>query len=146
VWTASCIPQGYGHFWADGRLVSAHRISYATLVGPIPEGLHVLHHCDNPPCVRPIHLFTGTRADNMADMIRKGRKNPARGERNGQATHPERTARGECHGSAKLTAADVLEIRQLAREGLTQRAIASRFGVSHILVGGIIRRKIWAHI
>jgi hypothetical protein len=55
------------------RYDSAHRFAYATLVGPIPDNLCVLHRCDNPPCCNPDHLFLGTNKDNMADMIAKGR-------------------------------------------------------------------------
>jgi DNA invertase Pin-like site-specific DNA recombinase len=81
--------------------------------------------------VRPSHLFTGTDADNSADKVRKGRRNDARGERN---------------GSAKMTAAKVLEMRRLAREGMTQWAIARRFGVGQSQVSRIIQRNLWAHI
>jgi len=51
----------------------AHRWAYEKFFGPIPHGMHVLHHCDNPPCIRPQHLFLGTQATNMADMYAKGR-------------------------------------------------------------------------
>jgi hypothetical protein len=167
VWTAALLRGGYGHFWvgsrSDGthRLVSAHRHIYAALVGPIPEGLHVCHHCDNPSCARPGHLFVGTQADNAADRERKGRHNPARGERHGSVTHPERLPRGERNGSvlhperlalgerngsAKLNAAKVLEIRRLARKGVSQRAIARQYGVTHILIGKVIRRENWRHV
>lgn len=112
-------------------MARAHRHTYATLIQPIPAGLDVCHHCDNPPCVRPSHLFTGTDADNSADKVRKGRRNDARGERN---------------GSAKMTAAKVLEMRRLAREGMTQWAIARRFGVGQSQVSRIIQRNLWAHI
>jgi len=130
-WTAALFRDGYGAFKADGTKVRIHRTSYAALVGPIPEGLFVCHRCDNHPCVRPSHLFVGTPVDNAADRERKGRNNPPRGER---------------VGSAKLTEAQVLEIRRLAREGLTQRAIARQFGVSQFLVSLIIRREIWKHV
>jgi len=153
VWTAACNPQGYGHFWADGTMARAHRISYAALVGPIPEGLQICHHCDNPPCVRPGHLFTGTDTENLADMSRKGRhgsvthpESRPRGEQHWSVRHPERRVRGERQGSAKLTEAQVLEIRALARQGLTQQSIALRFGVRREAVGKIIRRERWGHL
>jgi hypothetical protein len=69
VWTGSRLQSGYGTF-DKGR---AHRFSYALANGPIPDGLHICHRCDNPPCVRPDHLFAGTRVDNMQDAIAKGR-------------------------------------------------------------------------
>jgi hypothetical protein len=146
VWTGACNSDGYGQFKAASRMAGAHRHLYAALLAPLPDGLHVCHRCDNPPCVRPGHLFTGTPADNAADRERKGRNNPPRGERHGRYTHPEQTARGEGHGSAKLNTTKVLEIRRLASEGLTKAAIARQFGVSQALVGYIIRREIWAHV
>jgi hypothetical protein len=69
IWTGNIGPNGYGRF---GQRY-AHRLSYEWMRGPIPEGMFVLHHCDNPPCVRPDHLFLGTAADNSHDMVRKGR-------------------------------------------------------------------------
>jgi len=147
VWTAYCLPNGYGRFRLGSRsdgIALVHRASYVALVALIPEGLHVCHHCDNRPCVRPGHLFVGTNADNLADMVRKERS--AVGDRNGSIIHPERVPRGEGHWNSKLNAAKVLEIRRLARQGLSQQAISRQFGVSQALVGYIIRRKIWAHI
>lgn len=73
-----------------GRLRSslAHRVSYLLHVGDIPDGLWVLHRCDNPPCIRGKHLFLGTHQDNMRDAIAKGRfKNPLNGIMNGAKTH-----------------------------------------------------------
>ena len=71
-WTAALDGKGYGQFPSIyGR--GAHRTGYALANGPIPPGIHVLHRCDNPPCVRPGHLFLGTPGDNMKDMVTKGR-------------------------------------------------------------------------
>lgn len=73
-WLACKNPGGYGIVrLSDGKNILAHRLSWLSLVGPIPDGLCVLHHCDNPPCVRPDHLFLGTLAENNKDMTAKGR-------------------------------------------------------------------------
>lgn len=75
VWHSSLNAQGYGQFWIKSLFgnLPAHRLSYALTHGPIPDRLCVCHHCDNPICVRPDHLFLGTHADNIRDMHKKGR-------------------------------------------------------------------------
>ena len=73
LWTATKNKQGYGQVYANGRLQLAHRVAYELNVGSILPGLHLLHRCDTPACVRPDHMFIGTHFDNMQDMIRKGR-------------------------------------------------------------------------
>lgn len=74
-WQGARNPKGYGSFRADnGHTYSAHRVAYRLANGPIPSSLHVCHHCDNPPCVDPGHLFVGTHADNMQDKKDKGRR------------------------------------------------------------------------
>lgn len=72
-WIGSKDGKGYGHFWLRDRHVKAHRFAYETFVGPIPDGNDLCHHCDNPKCIRPDHLFTGTRSDNILDAVAKGR-------------------------------------------------------------------------
>lgn len=122
--------QGYGEIvGTNHQACLAHRISWELNVGPIPDGMVVCHHCDNPPCVRPEHLFLGTQADNVRDMITKGRNTPVRGE-----SQPR----------AKLSAFDVREIRAAWNAGESQSSIAKRFGLRS--VWRIISGQTWAHV
>jgi hypothetical protein len=73
LWTAGLFHDGYGKFWFENAHQQAHRVSWKLLVGEIPLGLHILHHCDVRWCVSPYHLFCGTRMDNMTDKLRKAR-------------------------------------------------------------------------
>lgn len=73
LWTGGRGTRQYGKWSVRGKWYPAHRLAYTAFVGLIPDGMLVLHKCDNPPCVRPDHLFLGTHADNTADMIAKGR-------------------------------------------------------------------------
>jgi hypothetical protein len=73
-WTAALNNIGYGMFrWASNKMRSAHRVSYELFNGPIPDGMAVCHKCDNPKCVNPEHLWTGTLKQNAQDMVAKGR-------------------------------------------------------------------------
>lgn len=74
IWTGSVDQKGYGSIRINGASVGAHRVSWIRERGPIPAGLFVLHRCDTPPCINIDHLFLGTQADNIADMVRKGRQ------------------------------------------------------------------------
>ncbi len=79
-WTGATAYYGYGKVGLDGRTTRVHRAVYEAIFGPIPDGLFVLHRCDNPPCFRPDHLFLGTAGDNFHDMLAKGRANPFGGD------------------------------------------------------------------
>lgn len=144
------IGMGYGQFQFEGRPHSAHRIAWLLTKGPIPAGSRVLHHCDNPPCCNPVHLFIGSNADNMKDMASKGRARPYRGgvfgDRNGTRTKPESRPRGEAHPRAVLTESQVLELRRLHREGVRQIDLGRRFGLSRDVVSKIINRRSWKHL
>lgn len=143
LWTAFT-DRRYGKIIAFGEQF-AHRVSWVIHFGPVPNGLCVLHHCDNPSCVNPKHLFLGTQQDNMTDMNIKGRH--SKGETHGSKTRPEKVARGEAHGRSKLTGNDVLEIRRLYKTTkLSQRKLAIMFDVSQVTIGKIILRELWKHI
>ena len=105
----------------------------------------VCHHCDNPSCVNPEHLFLGTHKDNLQDMVKKGRS--LTGDRNPSRKYPEKLVRGEIHHQAKLTNNDILEIRNMYKTGnYSHREISKIFNISKTNTGDIIRKKIWVHI
>lgn len=150
-WRASRNYRGYGTFSIGyGKSpVLAHRRSYEMTYGAIPDGLFVLHHCDNPPCVRPEHLFLGTNADNMADMMKKGRYVPRKipsGDASWSRNNLDRVARGERHAGVKLTNEQVTELRKLREEGKTFAYLSRTFGIGYTQIGRIIRRESWGHI
>jgi hypothetical protein len=72
-WRGARTNEGYGRKWKNGKVRYTHRLAYAWANGPIPDGMWVLHKCDNPPCCNPEHLFLGTNQDNLLDCISKGR-------------------------------------------------------------------------
>ena len=142
LWTGFRDHNGYGTFSVNDKNMRAHRFSYQLTHGEIPDGLQVCHHCDNPGCVRPSHLFTGTMAENRADSVKKGRH--AHGATSGAHTKPECVLRGEKCGAAKLTAWKAEGIRQLYATGrYTQRSIAHRFGVTDGAIWRIVHKKTW---
>ncbi len=101
-WTLSAFKGGYGAFRIDnGKQVSAHRAAYQLLVGPIPEGIHVLHKCDNPRCVNPYHLWLGTHRENMLDKMNKGRDN-VKGRTFKRTSSTDQ--RRQCHSEASTPA------------------------------------------
>ena len=108
-WQASRDRHGYGRFGLDGHVEYAHRVAWVLTRGAIPQGLRVLHRCDNPPCCNPAHLYLGTPAQNTADMISRGREGFLKNNR--FLTRPEDN-RGERNPAAKLTAAQVHDIRR----------------------------------
>ena len=138
VWQGARAWGGYGLLmWNGERRRRAHRVAYELTHGPIPIGLHVLHRCDNPPCIRPEHLFLGTQTDNMYDRIAKGR---------GMLRPPVRDQKGTHNPAATLDDRSVRAIRSLAVQGVLHRIIASAFGVNKRTIGNVVRRDTWGHI
>jgi hypothetical protein len=126
---------GKGRVWDPDRRkhVSAPRAAWEINHGPIPEGMYVCHHCDNPNCVRPSHLFLGTPSDNMQDAIRKGR-----------LWQPD--TRGERHGGRVLTAAMVINMRRMHRGGLSCAKISRHLGIKLGTVYNAVSGRRWASI
>lgn len=129
---------GYGSFYANGQRWQAHRYSWELHNGPIPVGMWVLHHCDNPPCIRPDHLFIGTVSDNARDCASKHRMN--------MQTRPE-LFRGERHGRAKLRTEDVIAIRErFHQQGAAKKALAREYGVNDATIRRVISGANWGHV
>lgn len=137
-WTGSKVPDGYGQMRVGNKLQRSNRLSHEFYKGPIPEGFVVMHSCDNPSCGNPDHLSAGLQADNVADMVRKGRQQTKEVLRAGKL--------GEKNGSSKLTTENVHGIRRLIAAGLTQSSIATLFGVSQAEISRINTKKKWSHI
>lgn len=159
LWTGLRSKQGYGKFYLEGRTLGAHRVALALSMGlAVPvDDLWTLHHCDNPPCVNPAHLYLGTPSDNVRDMVVRRRQ--PRGNDHWTHREPQRLTRGDDHwtrrdgglagernGRAKLTAQDVADIRAAyaAEGGPSQSELGRRYGVTQVQISSIIRRKAWA--
>lgn len=132
-WTAYRKPGGYGQFvLRKGRFITASRVALALTLGrPISAGEVACHRCDNPPCCNPAHLFVGTQVDNSNDCVEKGRKNSARGER---------------QGAAKLAERDVRAILAEPHYYGVARSLGRRYGVSDSVIRRIRQRTLWAYL
>lgn len=134
-WTGSKTPKGYGKLGEGGkggRGLLAHRFSYEVHKGQIPHGLVVMHSCDNPSCVNPDHLTTGTQSENILDSFRKGRKICCPPHYSGQA-----------HYAAKLT--DDL-VKWIRSSGLSIRMMAAQLGLPESTIGRAKRGQTWRHV
>lgn len=129
-WNAYCGGPGYGQIGIGGyKLEYAHRLAWMLTYGEVPDGLFVLHRCDNRRCCNPMHLFLGTNAGNMADCCMKGR-----------------TSRGELRPQAILTEVDVDTIRKRCEAGETCKAIGDEYGIARTTVSGIKHHYSWRHL
>lgn len=157
-WTESTSDDGYGFVRKDRKTKRAHRVAWELTNGDIPDGMKVLHKCDNPPCCNPNHLFLGTDQDNSDDKMKKGRFIRLVGDRNGSRRHPEARPRGENHwmkrlaykilrgernGRARLTEAQVLEIRAERANGEKYSELSKKFGISKTQIARIVKGESW---
>ena len=135
LWSACVNDYGYGMIGGDAKhnrgMLRAHRVAWELVNGAIPEGMCVLHRCDNPPCCNPKHLFLGTRASNLADMTRKGRRAHLAGGKN---------------PSSKLTVEQVREIRCRYAAGDMQKNLATEYGVGQSTISYIVCWRTWRHL
>lgn len=115
---------------ATGQIELAHRAAWRLMKGPIPDGLFVLHRCDNPACLNPTHLFLGTQSDNAKDMWAKGRARP-------------KQAKGSQHANSKLTEDLVRDIRASKESGVE---IARRLGLTATTICDVRKRRTWKHL
>lgn len=130
IWRGAKFGNGYGAIQVDGTPELAHRVAWLLTRGEIPEGLCVLHECDNPICINPEHLFLGTQLDNIADRTNKGR-----------------SASGSRNGNAKLSDADVQLIHTLYKpRDFSQRKLARIFGVNQSTIRRILVGETWRHL
>lgn len=132
-WQATIDHNGYGKV-SSKKLVSqyAHRVSFHTFRQPLDgvnRGRKVCHKCDNPCCINPAHLFLGTQAENIADMVSK-----------------DRHARGERSASAKLTEENARAIVQMYADGVPTQEIQEKFGVGHFTVLAVVKGDRWGYL
>lgn len=132
-WKGHTAHGGYGMTSNNNKGLRAHRASWILHNGEIPEGMFVLHHCDNPICSNPKHLFLGTQKDNICDAKMKGR-------------HKHIPSNGEKNANSKLNSIQVREIKELLNNNKSHREIAEMFNIGRPSITNIKNGKTWAHL
>lgn len=127
-WTGGHDSNGYGMLNFQGKVTRAHRVAWELSNGPLSKGQHVLHTCDNPPCVNPKHLFIGNQKSNVADCVAKGR------------------FVGGGRARAKLTPEKIDTMILLLYQGETEAVVAAKFNVHQSTVSRVLNRKRWKHL
>lgn len=127
--------KGYGRVYIRGKQLRAHRLSFELSHGPVPPGLFVCHHCDNPPCINPAHLWAGTRSENMRDAWAKGRLNLPR------CVSGHRFGFGNVPANAKLSDVALFVVRAAFARGAHPSVIATAFGVCDRTVRDVVRGR-----
>lgn len=141
-WQLSIAKNGYGYIGINRKNKLAHREAWKLVNGEIPWGIFVCHHCDNRKCVNPSHLFLGTNADNVADMVQKQRT------RSGE-NHPhwgKSINKGEANGNSILNPEKVKEIWNLRGQGWSQQKIANHLGIGQMTVCRVLRKETYSDV
>jgi len=125
LWKGYKLKKGYGQFRINDKAKRAHRVSFSLMKGEIPDGLCVLHHCDNPSCVNPDHLYLGTEKDNARDR---------------DLRHRRKSTRGVLHGRAKINWQDVEIMRQSSKP---HSYFAKKYNLDASHIGKIRKNKYW---
>ncbi len=157
LWTGRKWGDGYPLVCVDGKWQRGNRAALSSyLERPLERKYFACHHCDNPLCLNPDHLFEGTDQDNKDDMVKKGRAasglrhglnvHPDKrsvGDRNGLRKHPERAANGERNGNTRYTRAQIQEVVRLLAEGVSDKVLMKQFQISASVMNRIIRGIHW---
>jgi hypothetical protein len=142
-WLGHRMRSGHGQVGFRRRVWLTHRVAYTLARAEIAAGMAICHSCDNPPCCNPAHLFEGTRADNNADKMAKGRHVTPAGLWNGSSLHPESRPRGEGHARSVLTD-DV--VRRLRAANASAGDLAVEFGLARSTVRDVVSGRTWRHV
>ncbi len=130
-----CLRNGYGKMRVRGQWIGTHTFSLTLKLGALPPGALTCHHCDNPPCCNPAHLYAGSHQDNVDDCVRRKRNN---------------AQKGEARYNAKLTNQDIMEIRatysKYGKNGASGQALADKFGVGKMTISRIARGVNWKSV
>lgn len=137
LWLGGVDKWGYGKCHLGSKTWIAHRLSYTIFKGVIPDGMMILHKCDNPRCVNPDHLSAGSNADNTRDKMQR--------RRHQIHTNPD-CIRGANNGATKLTTEDVREVRRMREAGVSLSKIGARFGVRMHTIQKLLKGVTWRHV
>lgn len=129
LWNGLKRRNGYGFIKYKGKSIAVHRFLWMTFFGPLTYDQVCCHKCDVRNCINPAHIFIGTRDENQKDMKAKGR-----------------AASGSKNGTAKLTEKDIPVIRKLYSDGIYQKDIAKKYGVTQTIISSIVLGKTWDHV
>jgi hypothetical protein len=150
IWTGTLDKDGYGFFHlttvggAKRKMVRAHRYAYNLEHESIASELFACHHCDNPPCVRPSHIYPGTAKQNSQQSVKSGRF--IKGDRAPYSRNPERYPRGSQKIHSKLTEDIVRDVRARAAQGIAINALAREYGVDFNTIKWAVNRTKWKHV
>lgn len=140
-WQGTKLSSGYGRFWYKYGRIFTHRLSFILFNGVIPDGLFILHSCDNPCCVNPKHLHVGTKQENIQEAVL--RKRALIGDLNPMRKHPRF---GENSFRSKLKEKEVLKIIYYLNKGISGKELAKEYHVTESAISSIKSGKSWSYL